>query len=304
MKAGAIWTTGLSGLAVLSAVALFRTLPLMESELKSSVQLALAAQGMADVTADVSGQDVKLTVPAGTVDAKSRLDKARSVVATLQYSDPFPLPAKVRQLAWLNAPVRRITLGDVESTPSSGTPVVAQIVPDLHHSALPSSISLGSNSGPVGLIGGEKATSIASEGVSPRVAGDSASDASALVAVTCEAQVEQIVGHRKVSYIQGTYDLTPESQTLMDDVYKVVAACPAKVRVTVSGYTDNVGDGTVNQLISLSRAQAAADALVDRGLSPDRVAVRGFGATAPVADNTSLEGREKNRRVVFGINAG
>lgn len=300
MKASAVWIVGLSGLVVLTAAGLYCALPIMESDLKLSVNQALVTNGLTDVQADVSGDTVSLSVPAGTVAAPSRLKAARSVVASLKYSDPLPpqIAAPMSRVAWLNAPVSTIRVMD---TPTADPAIAsAPILPDNHHSALPDVPA----AAPQEIVTGEKATAVASMDNMPRVAGDSAQDASVVVAQTCEAQVDQAVGKRKISYLPGTYDLTPDSQDLMDDVYKAVANCPAKVRVTVAGYSDNVGDGTVNQLISLSRAQAAADALVDRGLSPDRVAVRGYGATAPVSDNSTPEGREKNRRVVFGINAG
>ncbi len=305
MRAGAVWIAGVSGLVVLTAAGLYRTLPVIESDLKVSVDQALVANGMADVRADVSGDTVSLSVPAGTAGSQTRLKAARTVVAALKYDDPLPpqIAGPVSQVAWsqvawLNAPVSDIRLMD---NPAAGSAMVsAPILPDNHHSALPDVPPAAAQE----IVTGEKATTIASADNMPRVAGDTAQDASAIVAEACETQVDRAVGKRKISYIPGTYDLTPDSQILMDDVYKVVANCPTKVRVTVAGYSDNVGDGTVNQLISLSRAQAAADALVDRGLSPDRVAVRGYGATAPVSDNSTPEGREKNRRVVFGINAG
>ena len=53
-----------------------------------------------------------------------------------------------------------------------------------------------------------------------------------------------------------------------------------------------------------STLQQGVDALTKRGLAADRVAVRGYGAALPVADNATPEGREKNRRIVFSVNAG
>lgn len=73
--------------------------------------------------------------------------------------------------------------------------------------------------------------------------------------------------------------------------------------VDIVGHTDSIGDETDNQALSLARAQAVADALVDRGVDPDRLVVSGRGESAPIAPNETAEGaddpegRAQNRRV-------
>lgn len=76
--------------------------------------------------------------------------------------------------------------------------------------------------------------------------------------------------------------------------------------VAVEGHTDAVGDDAYNQDLSERRAQAVADWLVaNAGIDPARIAVAGFGETAPVAPNTTPDGaddpagRQENRRVVI-----
>ena len=67
--------------------------------------------------------------------------------------------------------------------------------------------------------------------------------------------------------------------------------------VTIIGHTDNTGSDSVNNPLSIDRAEAARDFLVSRGVARTRIATDGRGSREPVADNNSSQGRDKNRRV-------
>lgn len=67
--------------------------------------------------------------------------------------------------------------------------------------------------------------------------------------------------------------------------------------VTVAGHTDALGAAAYNLELSEGRARAVAAYLRENGIDPDRIRTRGFGETAPVADNGTAEGRARNRRV-------
>lgn len=67
--------------------------------------------------------------------------------------------------------------------------------------------------------------------------------------------------------------------------------------VTIIGHTDNTGSDTINNPLSIDRAEAARDYLVSRGVARTRIATDGKGSREPVADNGSQSGRDKNRRV-------
>jgi chemotaxis protein MotB len=75
--------------------------------------------------------------------------------------------------------------------------------------------------------------------------------------------------------------------------------------IRVEGFTDNVplrgGRFGSNWQLSAARAAALVDELVTGGLDPERMSAIGFGEFHPVADNTSEDGRRKNRRVVVVI---
>ncbi|MBL3557389.1 MULTISPECIES: OmpA family protein [Marinobacter] len=72
-------------------------------------------------------------------------------------------------------------------------------------------------------------------------------------------------------------------------------------RVRVEGYTDSTGEASYNQELSERRAEAVRDALLNMGISRDRVETKGFGEEYPVASNDSSGGRQQNRRVEIVI---
>jgi len=71
--------------------------------------------------------------------------------------------------------------------------------------------------------------------------------------------------------------------------------------VTVEGHTDSTGSADHNQKLSERRASSVRDLLVRDGVPASRVAAKGYGASEPVADNGTPEGRQSNRRVQLEI---
>ncbi|MEQ9546105.1 MAG: OmpA family protein [Marinobacter sp.] len=72
-------------------------------------------------------------------------------------------------------------------------------------------------------------------------------------------------------------------------------------RVRVEGYTDSTGEASYNQQLSERRAESVRDALMDMGVSGNRIETRGYGEEYPVASNNSAGGRQQNRRVEIVI---
>jgi outer membrane protein OmpA-like peptidoglycan-associated protein len=71
--------------------------------------------------------------------------------------------------------------------------------------------------------------------------------------------------------------------------------------VVVEGYTDDSGDAAYNQQLSEERAEAVKAELVANGANPDKISTVGHGEDNPIADNSTPEGREKNRRVEIKV---
>ena len=67
--------------------------------------------------------------------------------------------------------------------------------------------------------------------------------------------------------------------------------------VSIEGNTDNTGSEEHNMKLSQQRADNVRDFLVEQGIDGNRLTAKGLGMTMPVADNSTKEGRQKNRRV-------
>lgn len=75
-----------------------------------------------------------------------------------------------------------------------------------------------------------------------------------------------------------------------------------KSYVVLNGYTDNVGTEEYNLGLSLRRAESVADYLVSKmGIARDRIVLQWYGASNPVANNNSEQGRAANRRVEMAV---
>ncbi|MBP0589613.1 OmpA family protein [Paraburkholderia sp. LEh10] len=76
----------------------------------------------------------------------------------------------------------------------------------------------------------------------------------------------------------------------------VVVLSRTQKPMIVEGHTDNVGTREYNQTLSEARAKSVADELEHRGINASRITLKGFAFDRPVADNTTAEGRARNRR--------
>ncbi len=90
------------------------------------------------------------------------------------------------------------------------------------------------------------------------------------------------------------------SRVQLSNVYEILKAYPA-VTIKIGGYTDNVGDAAKNKDLSARRAKTVKAALVKMGIEGKRLEAEGYGQEHPVAENTTEEGRAKNRRVSVSV---
>ncbi|WPO38584.1 OmpA family protein [Flammeovirgaceae bacterium SG7u.111] len=94
--------------------------------------------------------------------------------------------------------------------------------------------------------------------------------------------------------------LRSSSLSELENIVKILEENP-KIRVEISGHTDNVGNEAYNQTLSEDRAKSVVDWLVGKGVDASRLEFVGYGLRAPIADNSTEEGRQKNRRTEFKI---
>lgn len=95
--------------------------------------------------------------------------------------------------------------------------------------------------------------------------------------------------------------LTNEGLTLLKDLAEALSEQP--YTLSVEGHTDNIPIETArypsNWELSSARAAVVTRKLIEQGIAPDKVRAIGYGATRPLADNRTPQGRARNRRVSF-----
>lgn len=91
----------------------------------------------------------------------------------------------------------------------------------------------------------------------------------------------------------------PDAGTALDNIAALTARDVPGAALTVLGHTDSVGSDAYNMDLSKRRAVTVLQALVTRGLDPNRLTAIAIGERQPIADNTTTEGRARNRRVEF-----
>jgi outer membrane protein OmpA-like peptidoglycan-associated protein len=93
-------------------------------------------------------------------------------------------------------------------------------------------------------------------------------------------------------------ELRPESRALLDKVGAALSSDElATFRFSVEGHTDSIGSESYNTELSAERAEAVKAYLMAQGVPEDRLGTVGHGEASPVADNSTEEGRQRNRRV-------
>ncbi len=119
---------------------------------------------------------------------------------------------------------------------------------------------------------------------------------------TCQRELDSYLADQRVTFKSGRADFADSSFALMDMLAGVARGCDT--RLEVAGHTDNVGDAAVNLKLSQRRADAVRKYLVQSGVEAEAVRAIGYGETQPVADNSTDQGREQNRRIEFRVLGG
>lgn len=101
------------------------------------------------------------------------------------------------------------------------------------------------------------------------------------------------------------YDKSDLTTTAMDNLGKLVQILKdyPDTNIEIQGHTDSKGSDDYNMRLSQRRANEVSSYLRTKGVSASRLVTKGYGETAPVADNGTDEGRAQNRRVTFLITA-
>ncbi|HCC71627.1 MAG TPA: hypothetical protein DEQ09_10825 [Bacteroidales bacterium] len=112
--------------------------------------------------------------------------------------------------------------------------------------------------------------------------------------------VGQQMSLHNVFFAFDSWKLREESLLELDKLYKLLEKTPGMV-IEIGGHTDSSGSDEHNLVLSEKRAIVVREYLINRGLSPDRLKYKGYGEKVPLYDNTSEEGKRKNRRTDIRI---
>jgi len=99
-----------------------------------------------------------------------------------------------------------------------------------------------------------------------------------------------------INFDTGKSIIREESKPIIDQIIEMMKLNPG-LNLSVEGHTDSVGSPASNKTLSEDRAKSVVTALINKGISADRLSFAGLGQDKPIADNNTEEGRAKNRRV-------
>ena len=99
-----------------------------------------------------------------------------------------------------------------------------------------------------------------------------------------------------VQFATGTADANSTARESLSKFSGIVASYP-ELRFNVEGHTDSTGSVATNQELSLKRAMTVRDYLITQGVPASKIDVAGLGLSAPIGDNSTTDGRARNRRV-------
>ncbi len=116
-----------------------------------------------------------------------------------------------------------------------------------------------------------------------------------------EVRDNKIEIKEKIQFEVNKATILPESFSLMDEIADTVKKNPQIKKLSIEGHASAEGDAKKNLKLSDDRAKSVMKYLVDKGVDAGRLVAKGFGSSKPIADNSTEEGREKNRRVEFVI---
>jgi len=99
-----------------------------------------------------------------------------------------------------------------------------------------------------------------------------------------------------VAFKPGSILFTDASRPVLEQILDLLIQHPDS-RIRIEGHTDNTGTTTVNLRVSRDRAAAVANYFLNNGVVGNRLIVKGYGDTQPIAENTTEPGRARNRRI-------
>jgi OOP family OmpA-OmpF porin len=116
-------------------------------------------------------------------------------------------------------------------------------------------------------------------------------------AVAVEKSLAKVCIPLKINFDIDRAEIMPEYELDITSVANFMKEHPTTTAV-INGYTDNVGGEEHNRMLSQKRAESVVNSLVNKfGIDRSRLSAKGYGMSQPIADNSTVEGRQQNRRI-------
>lgn len=116
----------------------------------------------------------------------------------------------------------------------------------------------------------------------------------------CEASLFAAQSEGKITFEPGSATIAADSLDVMNAIADILREC-GDLRLEIQGHTDSQGREVMNQQLSQARAQSVLNELRSRRILTTNFVAKGYGESQPIADNSTEEGREANRRIEFRL---
>lgn len=208
--------------------------------------------------------------------------------------------ARLQQVYGQNRVVDQISIGGVATPPNWTASVSSLLTPQLKSVHQGQLVVEGTDIA----IHGEVASDAMRQTIGNNLAGALSEPYSVKnglrVSAAGQGTIDQVLANRVVEFENASALLTASGKEILDELAEAFKTIPTK-RIDIVGHTDNVGDAARNLALSRARADSVKIYLVAKGITPQIMTVTGLGADQPLMDNTTEEGRRRNRRIEFRL---
>ncbi len=118
--------------------------------------------------------------------------------------------------------------------------------------------------------------------------------------VALKKKIDDLLIGNTITFRVNSAILQPEGKAVLNNVATILHE-DATVAFEVSGHTDDVGQEPSNWVLSEQRAKSVVEYLISQGIAAERLTPKGYGASRPIAERATDEGRWQNRRIEFSI---
>lgn len=112
----------------------------------------------------------------------------------------------------------------------------------------------------------------------------------------CERWIKEVLDEQQITFDPGSASVVAGAARVLDKIAEIVIEC-GRLEMEVAGHTDSQGRLETNMRLSQQRAEAVVAGLLSRGALVSDFQAKGYGPEFPIADNSTAEGREANRRI-------